>query len=307
MARLTHARVERNELSGISVEQSGKLELHHVTVSETRPRRADGVHGLGLTVFNGEMTGSRIVIEDCSGTGIAAAGAMLDLTDLAVRRTKPSNITLDGYISARGLDLELGTIAKLTNVLVEDNREVAFFVEGAQVTLENAAIVRTVPLQDISGRGLMVQDGARVDLANVCVADNVEAGIIAAGGEIYGNDVRVLGTKHNPCFDNGTCETAGGLGVLAAEGGYLALAKFEIAGNVEVGVTIVGPDPPLLPGGAMDLINGIVSGSKLGADVRDPAFDIGRITSTVLYSDNEENGVESRSTLLPDTDTQALY
>jgi hypothetical protein len=308
--RLSHGRLERNQMFGSIVQEGASLELFDVTFAANEPRPSDGLFGMGLGVNDGaRVSGARVAIEDNAGAGIATgAGATLELTDLAVRRTRPSRIGMEGDLSGRGLSLERGTTAKITNALIEENREIGLFVLDADVMLSNAAIVRTAPVVDVSGRGIQAQEGARIDLANVCLEDNVEVGVLASVAEVYGREVRVLGTKRNPCFEARTCELIGGLGLVAAIGGYIALSTFELAGNVETGVTIVGPNAALgLEGGAMDLVNGVVTGSKLGADVRDPSFDQSRITATVRYSGNEVDGVESRATVLPSTDTQELY
>jgi hypothetical protein len=306
-ASVTRGRFERNQLIGIDAEDRSLLSLTDVAVVDTLPT-PEGELGMGLQAGDrARVNGSRVALIGNRAVGLlAAVNAQLEISDLIVRGTQMGDAA-NGNVAGRGLSLESTTTATITNALIEENLEGGMTVsQGSRVVLRNAAVVRTGALFGMYGRGIQVQQNAVVDLANVCVADNHEVGLLTSRSDIIGRDVTVLRTKHNQCFDEGTCDPAGGIGVFAGPGGRISLANFLLADNVETGVTIAGPAGEL-PGGEMDLINGVVSGSMLGADVRNSSFDSSRITLQVQFTANGVDGVEARNTPLPDTDTTGLY
>ncbi len=299
---------ERGELYGVVSQASAEVELDDVSILDTQP--AAGVFGLGLAVNDhASVIGRRLRIDHVHAAGIVgASSARLDLQDLILSRTQPG-VSSFGFPVGRGVSLELGATATVTRARLEDNVEVAIFVAGdSRLNLRDAALRHTGPLEGAYGRGIQAQEGARVDVERACVEDSGEVGILASRAQIFGRDIRVLGTRHNACFDDGTCDAPGGIGIFAAIGGRIALSGFLLSDNVETGLTIDGPRAGVqLTGGQIDLVDGTIAHSVLGADVRDPSFDQSRITTTVVYTGNEVDGVASRNTPLPSTDTTGLY
>jgi hypothetical protein len=308
-ASVSRARFERNELYGIAVQGRGLVQLDDVAVAGTRPL-PDGRLGAGLGVARrARLSGSRISIEDSRSAGMVAYdGVELAFSDLVVRGTQ-RGLSPDRFPVGRGISLEIGVTATITRALIADNLEIGLVVDDASsLVLRDAAIVRTGALDGFAGRGLQVQSESLANIENVCLEANHEVGILVSSGDIVGRDITVLGTEHNQCFDDGTCDIPGGFGMYAASLGRISISGFLLSGNVETGLTIAGGENALgISGGEMDLIDGVVSYNGLGADVRNEDFDTSRITLRVQYVNNQIDGVESGTTKLPDTNTAGLY
>jgi hypothetical protein len=98
---------------------------------------------------------------------------------------------------------------------------------------------------------------------------------------VSGEHVVVRATLEAACVP--TCEDGGwGYGVVVTGRTAVDLTRFWMVDNVLAGLQIT-------PGGEADLRSGRVAGHRVGINLQDPAFDVGRLQQDVLYEDNGRN------------------
>jgi len=89
-----------------------------------------------------------------------------------------------------------------------------------------------------------------------------------------------------------------GSGVVVMDGASLTMTDFVIQRAALCGLHIA-------EGGEMDVMNGEVSSSTIGACVSDPDYDVDRLRSEVRYSDNGNN-LDTRGLPVPEVDISLL-
>jgi hypothetical protein len=203
----------------------------------------------------------------------ADANTFVSLADAVVQATRPRGV------SAHGDGIEALGRARLdaVRVLVTDNHEAGVVASGPGTTiaLTDVAVQRTRarPNDGLFGRGLAVQNGARLDATRALVADNRElgAGALNAESAVALTDVLVV--------DVAPSARGFGGGAMAFGGARLALARVAVTGVSGVGTAAVPFD---------DARNGRVADARLdGRDV----FVRGVRSSTIRFDDTGSTSV----------------
>jgi hypothetical protein len=196
-ARVTRSLFERNSERGIMVAAEGAtLEMSDVVVRDTQGRVSDGERGAGLVAHSGGSASvTRGLFEGNRQIGVGIGGdGTLTLEDVSIRGTQSQ---LSDGLLGRGLNLQEGSTTVARRVFVEDSADVGVYVASAGTTLSwVGGVVRDTRSRtgDLGGgRGIVVQDSASADLAQLLVERCREVGVLVLeGSTLTLNDVAVL-------------------------------------------------------------------------------------------------------------------
>jgi hypothetical protein len=296
-ADVQNALFANNQSAGVSARESTSIRLTDVVVRDTRSRALDGTLGQGIHI---EVAAhfERVSLEGNRQVGLLIVGpaANADIHHLTIRGTRSQDS--DGRFG-RGLYVGDGGRAQIANALVEDNQESGIGAHGVgtMVALERVT-VRATSSETASGQfgeGLIAQNGATVSVVTGRFERNREAGIASRGDgtTVQLVDVVVLATQERACVAT-SCPSAGvGVGLGAYSGGQLEARDFLVEESALAGVQLAEQ-------GTMDLVNGVVRGNLIGANVQTVGFDIGRIQQNVQYLDNRHGNLDMRGLPLPE-------
>lgn len=216
--------------------------------------------GVGVYVYNGHVTLSRVVVADSGMFGIESnqPGSIVDASDVRV---------LGGAITAPGVYLPSGIFAKdgeLTLRRVEISRApyAGLVVLGpAHATVEDARIAdpELWGPDAAGGIGVFALDGASVDLARVLVEGHHDTAVLADGIDttLRAQDLVARDAAMDPFFvdDHGFAHgLAGGVGVERSAHAEITRALLER--NVGIGAAVSGSEAggePLPMGSFVDL------------------------------------------------------
>jgi len=257
-------------------EGDGSLRLIDVEVRGVRTSM-DGSNS-GIFVNGTPLDLERVRVTDVDGVGIGAIGegAPFSIRHADVSDVGPSIEGQFGY----GITIEEGASGAIADVRISRARGVGAFLSSGATTIERLAVVDVVP-DDSQGvaRGINAQSGARVTLTEGIVAGAGDIGIFVtgAGTEIDANGLAVYDTGAVACA---ACAVVG-MGMGAYGAGHIVATDFLVTRSALAGVHLAG--------GEMDLSEGEVSYSPIGANVSTPGFELTRIQDRVVYRDNETN------------------
>ncbi len=154
----------------------------------------------------------------------------------------------------RGFGLEDGAHGFVTRLRVERATEIGLvlFDPGAELVLEGATIVGTLPRADGGGgRGIDVIDGATLTGSDVVVEDCHDIGVRIEGAgtdvSLTGGAIRRTAPRQDGQF---------GRGVLVQGGAHLSALGIEVVGNGEVGIFAEGA------GTVVDLADTVVADTQ---------------------------------------------
>lgn len=286
----------RNAASGLYVAGlETSLSVADLVVVDTTGSSADG-QGRGLAAQeDATLSIARArLLRNRTIALYAGAGATISAEDLVIEDTLPFTTGELG----RGVHAQLGARVDLLRAVIERSTDAGVEAVGlgTVVSLTDVAIrdTRSEVLEGLLGRGLEVQDGARVTLARVALDGNRDAGIAAfgAGTSVEGLDVAVRGTHERQCLCEGSSAGRGGIGVIASSGGRVSFAEFEISASALGGAQIVSS-------AGMDLRDGLVARNPVGVNVQVEGYDLARLTAGVTFVDNGVN-LDSQALPVPD-------
>jgi len=152
----TRCRFEGNRHVGIYGQDDGtSLTLEDLTVLDTQSQLSDGLAGYGLAVAQGAnatLTRGRIEGNHSVGVGASWPGTRVILQDVTVAGTRSREADL--YMG-RGLEVNLGAAAEVTNARFEQNRDlgVGVFSPGSQATFSRVVISGTQERECADGSG----------------------------------------------------------------------------------------------------------------------------------------------------------
>lgn len=291
MAEVRRALFEQNRLSGIAVSGASiraAALLEDIVVIATEAQ--DGMQGAGIAVLEvGDVDGRRIWLESnrVAGLGVTHTG-FARIEDLTILDTRPQS---DEGELGLGIAIENGGVADITRARVEQSTEIGVHVRLRGMLTARDLIVRDTrsSARGTMGRGLNVQ-GATASITRALFERNAEVSLFASDefdpmtgepneGRLAATDVVVRDTQPAACVVDACSGRAGGSGAVSVNGASLDLERFEIADSVFCGVQ-VGPDAE------MDLLDGVVSGNEIGANVQNPRLDVSRLSNGVRYVDN---------------------
>ena len=230
--RASSCLISGNSEVGILAMYEAQAVLQDVEVRDTLPR-PDGTDGWGIGVQDGaRLEAVACRISGNSDTGIMAGhdGTEVVLQDVEIVDTRPEE---DGT-SGRGIGVQEGAHLRAASCLVSGNADVGIFTEGAgtDVILQDVEVRDTRSEDDgTGGRGISVQDGARLEAVSCSISGNADIGIFAVGErtEVVLQDVEVWDTMTEESGEGGT-------GICVQEGAHLDATSCLISGNADIGV-----------------------------------------------------------------------
>ena len=237
-ATLAQSLLLRNREYGIVAAEEATLDLDTTTIESTRASLSNGLLGAGLAVlFGSHLTFRDLAIRSNLEHGIVADAAETTVTGdrlLVVGTGAPEANGLGG----RGLAIQGGATADLSDLWVTDNRDMGLFVAGAgtRLDLARAVIARTLPRTSDSqfGRGINVQEGAQLTVTDALIWRNHDLGLFAdgAGTRFTGSRLRIQETAPR------AADSAYGVGMTAQQGAALSLSETLFRSNHAHGLLI---------------------------------------------------------------------
>jgi len=234
---LTGVVIERARRFGVLAEdRDTRLTFEDVVVRETLSE--GGGFGRGIYLYSGaHLDASRLVLARNHETGMlmSDSGTEAVLVDTVVHETLA--LESDGS-GGSGIDIYEGARLEATRLLVAANHQIGVFAKDVdtEVTLTDVIVRDTSPVRGgMMGRGINVQDGARLEATRALVSGNSEMGVFAAGVGVVVvlDDSIVRGTMAREA------DGLGGRGINAQEGGRLEASRVLVEQNTEVGVFAV--------------------------------------------------------------------
>ena len=313
---MNRALFDRNHDTGILAGHTGTiLSLNDAVIRDTQPRESDKMYGEGLGALEGaQVEVIRVLFERNRNIGIVAAGngTILNLTDAVISDTQSRES--DG-MSGRGLSILKGAQVEVIRALFDRNRDFGIGAAHAGTILNlTDAIIRDTQSQEsngIFGRGLNVQEGAKVEVIRALFERNREYGIAAghAGTDLKLYDVVVTETLERECAQTTCADHGAGTGIGSYGGALVEMERFVVSKNALCGLQLahgafINDEGILIiyeQGGTIDLFDGLVSQSPIGVNIQTEEFDIYRLMDKVLYIDNDIN-LDTRNLPVPQTD-----
>ena len=232
---VTGLRISAAISSGIRAAGGGAtVQVTNAAILDTLPQVKTKLFGRGIDLGKGAQATLRGVF--MSGHCEAAVFAIdpltnLDAIDLGVHATKPRAI--DGTYGL-GIHASAGASAQLRRVWASGNHSVGI-AAGANslVNLSLALVEKTLPAGGGEfGRGLDIAAGSKLELSDVRVSANRDAGITVYGGHLVAKGLTVDTTIADD-------HLKGGAGISIAANGSLNVTDARLSGN-RVGLTMNG-------------------------------------------------------------------
>ncbi len=237
-ADLDRVRSSGNRRFGLLVSGAGAVATaRRVLTDGTLTVNEKAVAGQGIAVLAGaklRLDGARSTGNQDGGIQVAQPGSELRANRVVSDHTQAlSTFLLSGW----GLDVREGAQVWLSRARLVDNQTLGLFMHGADARLHAVGLLvadtQPRPKTGSHGRGINVQNGARLALAGSIVRDNRDIGMASfAAGPHAWTGVVVTGTGHAPGQQFG-------LGVSLNDSNELtAMVAMVVRGNHSVGVVV---------------------------------------------------------------------
>jgi hypothetical protein len=249
------------------------------------------IGGAGLVCIGCMGRLERVVVEGARGAAFITQDSDLSIMDAAIRdvRNDPVFNAFGRAIFHEGGRL---TAARIT---IERATEQAITVgQGTgELELSDALVFNTRSTEGELryGRALAADRSGVARVSRAVFVENRDVAVSAFGdgSEVELTDVRVLDTRQRDCAATNCGDAPAGIGVGAYQGAHVRATRFLIGESALCGVQ-------LAEGGSIDLDDGVVRGSPIGACVQVPDYDLSRLSATVSY---RGNGANLQATELP--------
>ncbi|RLB50196.1 MAG: hypothetical protein DRJ42_19390 [Deltaproteobacteria bacterium] len=230
---------------GISAaDRDSEVVLSDVVVRGTRPRPGDMSFGGGIGAGSrARIDATRVLVEANHDFGVASGGleTVVTLTDAIIRDTRPPGEGSGGAGGA-GIAVLDGGRAELTRVHAVGNHQIGIAISAPDTTavLEHVVVSDTTPndTDDVFGRGINVQEGARLDASHVVVQRNHDVGIFLGGPGVNATLTNTVVRDTLPRASNG----GGGSGISVQTTASLDASQVLVERNHEVGIVVLGED-----------------------------------------------------------------
>jgi hypothetical protein len=291
---LRRALVEGNTKVGVITGFESQMLVEDVVVRGTRPSD-DGIpNGIGMQVQNAAgMEVRRALLEDNTVSGLFAAGpdARLDAQDVVMRGTRPFSVSFPG----RGVVAQDGALITVTRALVEETRGAGAtsLLSGSQLELTDV-VFRQIHGGEDGNYGHGIEGYQANATATRILIDGIAGiGVIALGEptSVALRDTVIRDVTQRDCAEATCIAYPGGMGVGAYTGGVLAMEHFVIERAAVCAVHLAE--------GEVDLRDGVIAQSGIGACVQVDGYDLSRLRDGVTYVDNTNN-LDSTSLPVPD-------
>jgi hypothetical protein len=206
--------------------------------------------------------------------------------EVLVRRSR----TLPSGQGGRGVQvLRFGTAA-FERLVAEELLEGVRVGEVAEVSMSDVVVRGITGDGDVnSGAGLWLQRQSDVTVERASVDGAVYGGIVALQTRARLSDITVANVTPVTCTSPGCLANPGGHGLVSAIEANVQLARFGI-GPVDLCGAFLAFD------GQLDLTDGIISDSAIGACIQVDDYDVSRLSNRVTYMGN---GATIETTELP--------
>ncbi|MBW2462751.1 MAG: hypothetical protein JRH11_13960 [Deltaproteobacteria bacterium] len=256
-----------------------------VVVRDVDPYRGDS----GGLILIGDWVIDGMHVARVGNVGIVSSEGSLELNDAIVEGPE------DEVSLGRGIEIGVGGSFAGTRILVTDARDLGLLADHTGPISLTDVTFRRIGENLLGGFGRCVhgQFDARITIERALFEDCTEAAVTTSiNATATLRDVHVRNIRPTGCdaADAG-CVGSAGIGLLAVAGGAIDAERFVIEGAALAGVIIVAE-------GEMDLRDGTIRDSPIGLNVQDPAYDLGRVTDRVVFSDNSLN-LDSSALPLP--------
>lgn len=235
-------------------------------------------YGLGVLGAGAELT--RFVVERAAIVGISASfGGDIVGSDVVV--SEGTGRTSDGDYGY-GVFASVGARIELLRVRASDNRVVGVGADTQSALLLEDALVERTQADPMGryGHGLQLETSASATVSNMEVRQSRDIGVMVSSASLDATGLRVIDTRAQACADSG-CPGAG-VGVGSYLDSNVVISDFVVSGSALCGIQLARD-------GAMDLHQGEVAFSPIGANVDVAGFDVARLSDRVVYHDNERN------------------
>jgi hypothetical protein len=269
--------------------RAGRLRMTGVVVSGAGELRANDVEIADVVAFNDDVLPTLAAIDsaiDLRVDGLALGGSVVFV-----------GLRAGGTVDARRVSVTATQSFLALSAADAKLREIAI----AETSRGLAVDARTVDIADVSIRDLRAMDsandyagvavlGAAGVVERVSVLDVVGAGLIAGDPRtsLTVRDLYVDGVSRVVPMAADDFESSA-VGVASVDRGHLTVERFLVRDATVCGVMVAEE-------ATLDLSDGDVSSSNIGACVQVDGYDLGRLSNRVTYRDNGTNLV---STSLP--------
>lgn len=287
-------RIERSADIGIFAGQFDYTGPTDVTLRDVSISFATSVDaepdGLGVGLQDDSvMVAERLVVRDHLSGGLALHdGARMTLTDVAIRGTDAESAPR----GARGVLVQSASTLGAERLLIERSRYTGVFsnAAGSSTRLDDTVIrdtrARSVDLR--GGDAIVAQVESSIEAERLVVVDARAGGVVVtSAAEATIRDASIANILRSECADDSCAEMSYGYGV-GAISGSLRLSRFVVSGSETCGV-FVAPAPFGIGSPDLDLVDGRVEGSVIGACVQAEGYDLSRLSATVAFVDNGSN------------------
>lgn len=303
-ADLARTLIARSHSTGMKIGHEGTEVL---ATDLSIVRTLDGLNPFGDTVGCGieltrggrlELVRSEVSQSDEIGIAVGKGSSSLVATDLAVHDTVGNALTF-----GIGLIVQEGGSVTLERASFEQNASggIQVGLPPAELTALDLVVRGTVSSHQTKeyGYGVFVFLGGEATLTRTLIEGNQFAGfwVGGEGAHAVAEELEVRDTSEQSCVAD-TCPEAGaGFGVLVDFAGSAEVHGFRVTGSALAGVAVAD--------GSLDLSDGEVTGNPIGANVQDEGYDLGRLQSNVLYTDNDRN-LDSAVLPVPDPEDAVI-
>lgn len=277
--------------------------LEDAVLRDTRKVILGGIpwRGRGLIAFEGaDAVIRRALFERNHQQSIQARneGTEVLIEDAVVRDTgavsePPPNVVSAGI----GLRVHMGATGRVARALFDRNATLAVamdFFDGVgtptAATLEDVLVRDTVPQRGVGARSFQLSGPGTLDATRLRFEDSVGIALYV-GGEGAVATLRDLTIADTAASDCGADCVHGGVGLGAYYQATVDLSRFRIERSALCAVHVVSE--------GVDIRDGLVAHNLFGACVQIAGFDVARLSSGVVYTDNESN-LESTTLPVPD-------
>ncbi len=294
-AELTGTRllVAHNHDHGLFVVEDGsRAVLTDIVIRDTVPAVRGFPEGRGVSVeVGGRLDATRLLISNSTTLSafVGGVGSSATFTDAVIQHTAPAPVT---ELGGRAVSVQDGARFEASRLLVADSREAGFHASGEGTIANLADVVIRNTAARVSdgrhGRGLNVQNGARVDAVRLEVVNAVEVGATSlTGATMVLSDAAVSHVARADCTSSTCVDEPYGYGV-GAYGATVSMTRFFVDDAEVCGLMVVAVPSDLVVA-SLDVEFGIVSMSAIGACIQADGYDIDRLTNNVRYVDNATN------------------
>ncbi len=258
----------------VSATSASSYEVQDTTIVDVAPRELDGAFGRGFSAVDGSSASiSRATINGHHDIAVmVAASADMVVSDLLVGPPEPG-LSTDGRV-IQAQESATGTFSRIA---ASGFRYAAVTcVQDTTCTLSDVSFLNGYREELTWARGLLTLD-ATVDVERMEVVSPTSLGIGLLTSNATIRDVEIADVAR--CEVD--CTYVGGTGVFV-NGGSVTIDGFAIDGASLCGVHLADM-------GELDLNDGTVSGSQIGVCVFSEGYDLMRLSSGVVFSDNTTN------------------